>query len=307
MLRSGVVPLGRAANFSHAGWTSVLARLPWLAYRAWRYFAQVDRFAPDLAVVIDSPGLHGPLVDRLRARGIAVAWVAPPQLWAWKSRSGRRLQGLPVYPAHHFEVAPLEKTGANAFWWGFPGVRPVPAQLRPEATVLALLPGSRPAWRRRHRELFARAATLARLPLKTVLVHPEHSGTENGLACGRPEEVLPKAALALCLPGTATLETALWAVPTVVAARPGRLDGLLAQRYLSDGFRALPNRILERGVFPEIYGSEASAEVLARALVDLFARRGRVVADLADLAGRLGDPSAADRIAAHILETSRQP
>ena len=113
MLRAGVGPLAEAVDFSHAGWSSVLSRLPFLVWKAWRYLRAVDRFQPDLALVVDAPGLHGPLLRRLRSRGIPVAWVAPPQLWAWKNRRPGILDGLEVYPSHEFEQDSLRKAGAK--------------------------------------------------------------------------------------------------------------------------------------------------------------------------------------------------
>ncbi len=302
MAGKGLRVLARAEDFSHAGWASVAARLPWLAWKAWLYFRRVERFRPDLAVVVDAPGLHAPLLRRLRRRGVTSVWVAPPQLWAWKNRSAELLRGMRVYPAHAFEADSLQKVGARPAWWGYPGPRPVVVPcLRP--SLLALFPGSRPAWRALHTELFGEAARRAGLPLETVLVHPHPppAGREAGLPCLSPGEALSRAGLALSLPGTATLETALWGVPTVVAARPHGLDVWLARTRLSEGPRALPNRILEDPVFPEFYGLEANPDCLAASLSGMFDRWPEVVAALRGLAERMGACDAAASIAADAL------
>lgn len=304
MASRGVAELADAADFAHAGWSSVAVRLPWLAWKAWCYFRAVERFAPDRALVVDAPGLHAPLVRRLRRRGVPVGWVAPPQLWAWKDRSPAVLRDLPVYPAHRFELGALARAGARAFWWGYPGIRPAPTFAAAPPDLLAVLPGSRPAWRRRHLGPFVAAARAAGLPLEIALVHPHPSAdrTEAGLVCLEPAEALPRAALAISLPGTATLETALRGVPTVVAARPGRLDLWMARRNLSDGARALPNRILGETVFPELYGDRASVEALAGALKGLFLSREAATARLDGLRDKLGSEEAPRSIVRHFLE-----
>lgn len=304
MAATGMGVLADALDFSHAGWSSVVARLPWLAMKAWMYFREVDRFRPDLAVVIDAPGLHAPLLRRLRRNGVRAAWVAPPQLWAWKDRSPAILRRMDVYPAHAFEIDALEKAGAHAFWWGYPGARP-DLSLREPATCLAVFPGSRRSWRTRHLELFAAAARHAGLPLETVLVHPHppSSRTESGLTCLPPAHALSRAALAISLPGTATLETALWGVPTLVAARPGPLDLWMARRHLADGARSLPNRILDDSVFPELYGPAVTVDALAAGLVDLFERRRRISARLEGFEAHLGRRDAARAIVGHFLRT----
>jgi lipid-A-disaccharide synthase len=304
MAAAGVRALADAWDFSHAGWSSVAARLPWLAWKAWLYFRAVDRFRPDLALVVDAPGLHGPLLRRLRRRGTRAAWVAPPQLWAWKNRSPALLRGMEVYPAHGFEVEALADAGAQAFWWGYPGPRP-DLSLRAAPNCLAVLPGSRGSWRQRHRELFVAAARRSGLRLEIVLVHPQPppSGTESGLVCLPPALALPRAALAISLPGTATLETALWGVPTLVAARPGRIDLWMARRRLADGARALPNRILGERVFPERYGPEVAVESLAAGLVDLYQRRSAIATRLDGFEARLGRTDAASAIVGHFLRS----
>ncbi len=299
-----VATLASATDFAHSGWSSVLANLPWLVWKAWFYSRKVEAFSPDLVVVLDAPGLHTPLVRWARRKNIPVAWVAPPQLWAWKDRSPKILNGLLVYPLHQFEMESMERVGAKPYWWGYPGPRPPTPPVGPK-NILALLPGSRTAWRHRHRPLFAQAAALADLDLETVFVHPQPpaSGKECGLRCLTPQEAFPNAALALTLPGTATLELGLWSVPGVVAACPGALDLFLAKRRLSDGYRALPNRILNQPVFPEFYHHHATAGKLGEELARLFEARHQVQSRLRGLSSHLGSEDAAPKIARSIWET----
>jgi hypothetical protein len=210
---------------------------------------------------------------------------------------------MDVYPAHRFETASLERAGAHAFWWGFPGERP-DVRPRPERLLLALFPGSRPAWRRRHARWFLALARQSGLPLEPVLVHPAPApgGMELGVRCLTPGEALPGAALALCLPGTSTLQTAMWDVPTVVVAKPGKIDLRIAGHRLDPGSKVLPNRILGKEVFPEFYAHDASHERILAALRELYGARHGIASRLAGLPEALGDPDAPRRIAEHILE-----
>jgi lipid-A-disaccharide synthase len=299
MLRAGVHPLARAAAFSHSGWESLVGRAPQLLWAAWRYLRRVREFRPDLAVVVDAPGLHGPLLSRLRGRGTRCAWIAPPQLWAWKRRNLPVLVGLRVHPLHEFELDPLRCAGADAAWLGYPGPRPSRAD--GPRDVLALLPGSRVRWRRIHSGLFREAARLADTGLEPVLVHPDPpAGFESGLRCMPPEDALARAAMALSLPGTSTLEIALQGIPAVVAARPGPLDSRIAAARLAPGPVSLPSRILGRPCVPELLGAEATADRIARALRDALPRAGREPA-FDDLRERLGPQDASARIAADVL------
>lgn len=302
----GVGVLARIGEFSQAGWQSVLAAAPRLAWSLWKYLRAIERFEPDLAVLVDAPGIHGIAIQRMRRKGVRCSWVCPPQLWAWKDRTPALLRGMDTYPAHRFEIPSLERVGANPFWWGYPGALGRNPTGSGRKSLLALLPGSRSAWRGRHAELFASAAQGAGLPLETVFVRsdPPADGSEQGLRCLSPSQAFPHAGLAISLPGTATLELACQRVPTLVAARPGRLDAMLARRKLAPGWMALPNRILGQEVFPELYAEEASSRRLSERLAELWDDRDRVRERLSGIDAELGDPRAAWRIADHVLRSS---
>jgi lipid-A-disaccharide synthase len=300
MVSAGVRSLADPSAFSHSGWESVISRAPSIAWRAWRYLRSAREFGPDLVVAVDSPGLHAPLLRGFRRRKTPCVWIAPPQLWAWKDRRPPVLRGLRVHPLHEFETEALRRAGADPLWLGYPGERPERAQ--GSRDLLALLPGSRPHWRRAHSKLFREAARTARTGLETVLVHPDPPGpTECGLRCMAPDQALSRAAVALCLPGTSTLEVALQGIPLVVAARPGRLDAWMASRRLAEGPWALPSRILGAPCCPELFGAAATPEAIGEALRDAARLVGRQPA-FDGLPRHLGPSDAAARIARSILD-----
>ncbi|QQS03727.1 MAG: hypothetical protein IPK50_15655 [Fibrobacterota bacterium] len=301
MRRAGVECLARAEDFSHVGWVSVLRDLPRLAWKTWRYFRKVEHFAPKVAVLVDAPGLHGPLAQRLRRRGVEMVWVAPPQLWAWKDRQPNVLRGMRVHPMHRFEVGPLRRAQADAHWLGFPGGAPMTRAAQPD--LLALLPGSRPGWRSLHRTLFLEAVLALDLPLRPVFVHPHPpSSMELGIECLSPDQALPRAALALSLPGTGALELARLGVPTLLAARPRRLDAFFAHQRLDPGFKGLPNRILGVEVFPERFSTDLTPKELAGCLVGVWERRAETRERLESFEGLLWAQDAERRIAGSIAE-----
>jgi len=297
MEAAGVRARGDALDFAVAGWTSVAAGLPRLARAGWRALRAAKSFRPDLAIVVDAPGLHRPFVRSLRRDGIRCVWLAPPQLWAWKDRVVPEMRGMDVYPLHGFEVDALARSGAVAHWFGFPGPRPGPAGAH-DRPFLALLPGARPRWRRRHEPLFRAAAALAELPLESVVAIPD--GVHPGPGEANVSDLLPRASLALALPGTGTLEAALAGVPTVVAARPGWLDAAIARHRLAAGSLSLPNRILGEDALPERLGAP-SASGLSADLRDLWRRRDEVGRILARLPAAMGPLDAMDRVALHAL------
>lgn len=300
MREAGVEARGDALMFAHAGWTSVVGNLPRLLASARSAQRAMVDFGPDLFVAIDAPGLHRFQVRAARARGIRVAWLAPPQLWAWKARRIPELEDMPVYPLHAFELDSLTRAGARPRWYGYPGSRPgYPAH--PEGRLLSLLPGTRPAWRRRHERLFREAADLARLDLDVVVAVPE--GVPPGPGEMEVGSALANSALAMAMPGTGVLEAAWMRIPTLVAAHPGKLDLWWGGRKLVDGPLSLPNRILGEEILPELLRRPDRME-LGRALGELWTRRETVSSKLAQMDRAMGDSQAMGQIARNLLETA---
>ena len=303
MRAAGVVAIaGDPSRFSLAGWSAVLRDLPSLLFHGLRVLSQARKYGPDLVVFVDSPGLHRPMLRALRRDGIRCAWLAPPQLWAWKNRSVPELQGLDVYPLHAFEVDRLRQEGAHPHWLGFPGPRPEVRPGNPGGDLLALLPGSRASWKRRHTMLFREAADLAGLPLETVVAVPDEQ--DPGVGEMRIGQILSRSALALAMPGTGVLETCMAGIPTVVAARPGRLDRWIAKSSLVAGPLSLPNRILSEIVCPEHLGTPKAQE-LAASLRNAWQLRHDTSDRLAGMVQLLGPEDAMDRIARHLLGVCR--
>ena len=301
MREQGVRPLADAGRFAHSGWSSIAGRIPSLLAAVVAYRARIAAFSPHAVVAVDAPGLNGPVLRAWRALGERRTWIAPPQLWAWRDRRPAVLRDLRVHPLHAFELDAASRAGARATWLGYPGPRPIRRDGPRDA--IALFPGSRPDWRRRHAPLFLEAARRAAPDLVPVFAHPEARPGDRELGIPRllPGDALGRAAVALVLPGTATLDAALEEIPAVVAARPGRLDAWIAGRLLEPGWSALPNRILGREVYPERLGTGVSVDDLEAPLRAAVARGG-VEPGLRGMRERLGPPDAVERRAAGILE-----
>jgi lipid-A-disaccharide synthase len=297
MRATGLEPCLDASRFSHAGWSSVVRNLPALALDVRRAGKAMDAFAPDLVVAIDAPGLNRILLRRALSSGMRVAWLAPPQLWAWRKRVVPELDGMDVYPLHSFEVEALAKAGARPRWYGYPGTRPG-REKSPDGRLLVLLPGTRPAWRARHEGLFREAARCSGLDLDAVVAVP--AGHPPGSGEMPVEQAFESAALCLAMPGTGVLEACSRGIPTVVAASPGRLDLWLARRRVAPGPLSLPNRILGGPELPELLEGPGPEE-LGAALRTLWQRREELSALGTLLRERMGEAGAMDRIALDLL------
>src|SRR5215813_9986114 len=232
---------------------------------------------PDLVVLVDSSGFNLPFARRARRQGVPTLYYVSPQVWGWRRgriRTIARCVGrlAVIFP---FEPAVYAGTGVPVEFVGHPLVERLAETARldrasarrvlrlpAEARIVALLPGSRRA-EIRHvlplqletaRALHARdprihfalpcAPSVAREALERAVARarlPALLGLE--ILDGDAQRVLRAADVALCKPGTSTLEAALLGCPLVVAARTNRVTAFLLRRLLRVEYLAMPNLI----------------------------------------------------------------
>ncbi|HCP45979.1 MAG TPA: hypothetical protein DIU15_08060, partial [Deltaproteobacteria bacterium] len=248
-------PLGRVEDLSGSGVAELLPALPRLL-RGKRALEGALSEAPELAVFVDAPDLHLPLARRARLRGTRTVLIVAPQTWAWRPNRLERLGEaidlvLCLFP---FEVEPLRRAGIAAHWIGHPvvelardqqaGGRPVRLSGPVDAPAVAVLPGSRPHEVRRHLAPMVAAARLALsahgtgvggvqrgrilVPWRLDVAPPTMEGVEFVQQSG--PWALERADVALVAAGTAALEAAVLAVPSVVVVSAHPITAALARR-----------------------------------------------------------------------------
>ena len=273
--------------------------------RAWRRMvAALRRARPDLVVLVDSSGFNLPFARRARRQGIPTLYYVSPQVWGWRRgriRTIARCVGrlAVIFP---FELEVYAGTGVPVEFVGHPLVERLAETARLErgaarrllglpaqARIVALLPGSRRA-EIRHvlpLQLETARALHARDPRIHFALPCAPSVDRAGLVRaverarlpsllglqvldGDAQRVLRAADVALCKPGTSTLEAALLGCPLVVAARSSRLTAFLLRRLLRVPYLAMPNLIAGRAVVPELLQEAANPERVADAVQALL-------------------------------------
>lgn len=273
----------------------------------------------DVAVLVDYPGFHLRVARRAAVHSVPVLYYVAPQLWAWGAWRTRQLRSS---VRHVALILPFEESFFRAHsvpcsFVGHPLLdRPAPPQ-RDEARrrigvtgdvpVLAVLPGSRPAERRRHWEVFATAAERLwrERPELRVVVAGRPSDLPGDpsrfLWCNDAPAALAAADAALCKSGTSTLEAALAGTPMVVAYRVHPVTWAAARRLVSVPHVSLVNLIAGSRVVPELLQADATPDRLVRALLPLLDRGGPEAAAqrvaFQAVVAQLGRPGAARRVA----------
>jgi lipid-A-disaccharide synthase len=256
---------------------------------------------PDLFIGVDSSDFNLGLERKLKHGGVRTFHFVSPAIWAWRRWRVRRIARsvdriLVMYP---FEPAIYEKAGVPVTYVGHPLADIIPfeppkdearAQLRlpSRKLIIALLPGSRRSELQYMASAFVLAAHRFRQEVHDVhfvvpmvtretremferAIH-EHQRTDLPLTLlfGHSHDALAAADLALVASGTATLETALFKTPMVIAYRQSPISWAIMRQMLYLPYVGMPNILAGERLVPELLQDEATPANLAGALLTLL-------------------------------------
>jgi len=285
-------------QLSVMGLTEVLRHLPRLLRLRSALRKRIVDWRPDVFIGVDFKEFNLGLARRLKKDGLRTVQYVSPQVWAWRPGRARTIGEsvdliLCLFP---FEPDFYREYGVRAAFVGHPLADQVPMEIdrdtarsalgiAPAARVLAVLPGSRRGEVERLAEPFAGAAELlaARHP-GLVTVAPMVTPLLRELFAARCAELAPRAAVrmldgnaplalaaadvVLVASGTATLETALYKRPMVVAYRMGAITAFLLRRLglVKVQHFSQPNLLAGAELVPEFFQEQANPVNLADAL-----------------------------------------
>src|SRR6185437_14153408 len=299
MAAAGCEVWASSDELSTMGLFEVLQHLPRLLRLRRQLAARFQHERPDVFVGIDVPDFNLGLAKRLKASGLKTVQYVSPQVWAWRRGRVRTIGRscdlvLCLLP---FETDFYARHGVKAEFVGHPLADQIPLQvdrdaarvelgLPRDATVVALLPGSRMGEVERLGSDFAAAAAWiaerrpeARFvaPMASVRVRSRFEAILAAMPAppvvdlvdGRAQSVLAAADAAIVASGTATLETLLTGRPMVVAYRFAALTAWLLRRLglVKVAYFSQPNLLVGRRLVPEFLQEEVTGEALGEALL----------------------------------------
>ena len=252
---------------------------------------------PDVFIGIDAPDFNLGLEAALKAEGIKTVQFICPSIWAWRADRVEKIRRsvdhvLCIFP---FEPALLATHGIAATYVGHPLAAVIPMQpdrqaarqalgLRDDATVVAILPGSRKSEIEYLALRFFQAAALVKQAHPAIqFIVPAISALKSQIeqladqagvradvqiVAGQSHTVLAACDVTLIASGTATLEAALFKRPMVIAYNMNWLSWQIMQRKQLQPWVGLPNILCRDFVVPELLQDQASPEALAQALCE---------------------------------------
>ena len=256
---------------------------------------------PDVFIGVDASDFNLGLERKLKDAGIPAVHYVSPSVWAWRGWRVRKIARsvsriLVMFP---FEQPLYEKAGVPVSYVGHPLADLIPlepkkhearAALRLPAgkLIVALLPGSRRSEMQYMAQSFIQAAHRFRQEVHDVhfvcptvtretrdmferTVH-EQQRTDLPLTLlfGHSHEALEAADLALVASGTATLETALFKTPMVIAYRQAPITWALMRTMIYLPYVGMPNILAGEKLVPEYLQDDANPAALAGALLTLL-------------------------------------
>ena len=258
------------------------------------------RERPDLFIGVDSSDFNLGLERKLKDAGIPAIHYVSPAVWAWRRWRVRRIARsvnriLVMFP---FEEPIYQAAGVPVTYVGHPLADVIPlepprdearAQLRLPSgkLIVALLPGSRRSELQYMASAFVLAAHRFRQEIHDVhfvcpmvtretrelferaLHEHERNDLPLTLLFGHSHEALAASDLVLVASGTATLETALFKRPMVIAYRQSPITWALMRQMLYLPYVGMPNILAGERLVPELLQDQATPANLAGALLTL--------------------------------------
>ncbi|MDR1462788.1 MAG: lipid-A-disaccharide synthase [Azoarcus sp.] len=280
------------------GYTDALGRINSLSGIRRKLLRDIRRDRPAAFIGVDAPDFNLWLETKIKKEGIPAIHFVSPSIWAWR---GKRIKTIARAVTHMlclfpFEMPIYERAGIPATYVGHPFADVLPMEpkrlaarerleLSPEATVVALLPGSRQsevsnladsfiataealANRRPNMIFLVPLVTRETREIFTEALQRRESAEELPLRLlfGHAVDAMTAADAVLVASGTACLEAALLKRPMVICYRMGKWQFRLVKRMAYLPWVGLPNILLNELVVPELLQDDATPDALADAL-----------------------------------------
>lgn len=264
-----------------------LKRLPQLLKRRNLITSWIEKHQPLMVIGIDAPDFWLPIERFSKSLNIHSIHVVSPSVWAW--RPGRvntvASSAHELYALFDFEKKYYKDVSLTLKHFPHPLITQYGGSLSQEGEVargfkartLLCAPGSREKEVSLHLPSFLKVgldyvksgaidkiiipATKERKK-QIALIVKKASGDliDKVEICDSMQEALVQSSLALCVSGTATLECALFKVPTVVCYHLPFWKKFLLSLLIKTPFISLANIMFGRKIFPEVIGSAKAIE-----------------------------------------------
>lgn len=294
---------------------------------------RIDLENPSLAILVDYPGFNLRLARELKKRKIPIVYYVSPQVWAWGKNRINIIRNLVdrIIVFFKFEEALYKEHGVPVSFVGYPLLDRINSSMskeeifkklgvRPAKFTVALAPGSRekevktilPIMLDTAALLYKELSDIKFLILRSPTVKEElfnkilsRYKSPIYILNNMTYEGLSASDLAMVASGTATLETAIMAIPMVIIYKVSFLSWLYLRKAIKIPDIGMVNIIARQRIVPEFIQYDARPKKIASYIKEALTnpeRLDKIKKLLLQVKQGLGEKQAARRAANVILE-----
>ena len=332
--KAGVHILFHSSEMAVVGLTEAVVRIKTILKAARRLKEVLREKRPDLLILLDYPEFNLYLAKFAKRLNVPVLYYISPQVWAWRKgrvrKIARRITRMAVILP--FEKDFYRRRGVRVDYVGHPLMDRCreatclerDSQEMPtfgaDGPVIGLLPGSRREEIRNLLPEMIKAVEILKggyprikclLPLADTIsrdfIRPfiDRSSVNIQIREGDIHGTLGRCDLAIVTSGTATLDTAIMAVPMVVVYRVSRFSYLAGKALIRVPFISLVNLVAGKRVVCELIQDSVNVDTLAYEAGILLKNRElreRMKEDLLEVRRLLGGGGASKKTARIAVE-----
>jgi lipid-A-disaccharide synthase len=338
MAKAGVEILVRSADMAVVGITEVFPKMKTILGAARQIKFTLKNDHPDLLILIDYPDFNLHISKTAKRAHVPVLYYISPQVWAW--RSGR-VKKLAKRTDRMAVILPFEKEfyaerGVEVNYVGHPLMDTDPPEVNEgilqagmgqdsPSPVVALIPGSRKEEINNLLPHMLDAVGILKesypgircmLPrAKTIdsdFIAPyiQKAPCDIKITTKSIYHVLSECHVAIVASGTATLETAIMAVPMVILYKGALLSYMVGRAMVGVPYIGLANLVAGKKIVPELIQKDVTAERIAQEALRFLSHpeeRAETVRALQAVRQRLGQGGASKITAGICMEMMAHP
>ncbi len=253
--------------------------------------ADIQRYQPDVLILIDYAGFNMRIARFGKKRGVKVFYYISPKIWAWNQG---RVHGIKKAVDRMFVIMPFEEDFYNRFEYKVDYVgNPVNDSVTDHVVdpdfrtknklnnkpIVAILPGSREQEIENMLHIMLQVLpsfrdfqfVVAGVSTFSEEYYKQHNKDQNiKVIYDQTYDLLANSQAALVTSGTATLETALFDVPQVVCYKTSAISYAIGKRVIKVPYISLVNLIADRQVVTELIQDELTSKRIVAELKSLL-------------------------------------
>lgn len=292
MISAGLKSLFPMADLAVMGVVEVAAHAKTLTRRIRQTAQAIIEEKPDIVLTIDAPGFAKNVIKQVRKAvegqkligdGLRFHHVVAPQVWAWRAGRAKKYARIfdKLYAFFDFEVPYFTKYGLDTVAVGHPISDSLLGKTKTTKSkksdkIITIVPGSRmsevkrlmPIFHDVVHQLVANGYSGYKFVIPTVETTVDYVKSCVSKWKVKPElvtsdkryDVYSKTYIAIVASGTVSAELAMLHIPTIVVYKMNPITSWLIKQVIRVNWVSLVNILLNRGVYPEYLGKDATTE-----------------------------------------------